>query len=71
MIEITHVFTYTSQGKTELLEIDYDEWKQKFVEWANEFESRWEDNAGRDYIGDITEFAAGKIDEYYEEVKGK
>ncbi len=70
VIEITQVFACASKDRPELNEIESDEWKQKFVEWANEYEYGWEDD-GRDYIEDITKFAAEKINEFYEEVKGK
>jgi len=68
VIEIAQVFTNTLQEKPELLDIAYDEWKQKFVEWANEFEVEWGDNVNGDYIGDISKFAAEKIDEYYKQL---
>ncbi len=69
VIEIAQTFIRMADYNYHLLEIDSTEWKQKFVDWANEFEKEWVDDSARDYLDEIGDFAAEKINDYYLEVK--
>lgn len=64
VIEIAQVFSCKSQERPKLLDIENNEWKLKFVEWANEFESQWKKSEDKDYLEDIEKFACHKILEY-------
>lgn len=67
VIEIAQIFTGMADKNYHLLEIESKEWKQKFVDWANEFEKGWADNTDRDYLDEIGKFAEEKINAYYTE----
>lgn len=69
VIEIAQTFTRLASENYHLLDIDSEEWKQKFVEWANEFEAGWVDNLERDYPDEIGDFAVEKINAYHREAK--
>lgn len=64
LIEITIVFANLIAKYPELKDIDSITWKQKLVEWANEFEGLhpeaacWEND---DYMDCIEDFAKTKI----------
>lgn len=68
IMEITLVYAAMLEKNEKLGNIESIEWKQKFVDWANEFENTWDD-AG-DYQEEIEKFAKMKIAEHAElEVK--
>lgn len=69
VIEIAQIFTKMASENYHLLEIESEEWKQKFVEWANEFEARWTDDSEKDYPDEIGDFAVEKINSYHREAK--
>ncbi len=71
VIEIAQIFTKMASVNYHLLEIENEEWKQQFVEWANEFEAGWMDDSERDYPDEIGDFAVEKINKFYKEVKGE
>ena len=64
LVEISLAFADMQITHSELCKINSDEWKQKFVEWANEFEETWDDE--KDYPEEIEKFAKMKIAEYAE-----
>lgn len=64
IMEITLVYADLQASTSELCEIDSITWKQKFVDWANEFESQWQESEDSDYLEDIEKFARHKILEY-------
>lgn len=70
LIEITLVYASLRAGHEKLVDIDIDSviWKQKFVDWANEFENKWSgaDWLQHDYLAEIEKFARHKILEYAE-----
>lgn len=68
LVEISLVFASLQAKHEELSEINSITCKQKFVDWANEFESQWNDDEGRDYQEEIDSFARKKILEYLKEV---
>lgn len=68
LVEISLAFADMQITYSELCRIDSTTWKQKFVDWANEFEDTWDDTG--DYPEEIEKFAKMKIAEYAElEVK--
>ncbi|MCM1559614.1 MAG: hypothetical protein NC123_08720 [Butyrivibrio sp.] len=69
VIEIAQAFSRMASENYHLLDIDSEEWKQKFVEWANEFEAGWADDLARDYLDEVGDFAAEKINAYHREAK--
>lgn len=69
VIEIAQTFSRMASENYHLLDIDSEEWKQKFVEWANEFEVGWVDDLARDYPEEIGDFAVEKINAYHREAK--
>ena len=64
IMEITLVYAGLQKSISELCEIDSTTWKQKFVDWANEFESQWQEGRDSEYLEDIEKFARHKILEY-------
>lgn len=66
IIEIALVYADMLECDDRLNEIDSVTWKQKFVDWANEFEEVWEDAEDKDYLEEIEKFARRKIAEYCE-----
>lgn len=64
IMEITLVYAELQESISGMCEIDSTTWKQKFVDWANEFESQWKEGDDRDYLEDIEKFARRKILEY-------
>lgn len=64
IMEITLVYADLQASTPELSRIDSITWKQKFVDWANEFESQWQENEDSEYLEDIEKFARHKILEY-------
>lgn len=64
IMEITLVYAELQESISGACEIDSITWKQKFVDWANEFESQWKEGDDRDYLEDIEKFARRKILEY-------
>lgn len=64
IMEITLVYAGLQKSISELCEIDSTTWKQKFVDWANEFESQWQEGRDSEYLEDIEKFAHHKILEY-------
>lgn len=64
IMEITLVFAEMQQSHEELYEIENIDWKQQFVEWANEFEENWSEDDLADYPEEISKFARKKIAEY-------
>lgn len=67
IMEITLVYANMLATNPELSVIDNIDWKHKFVEWANEFESQWEEDDIREYLEEIDKFARNKILEYLKE----
>ncbi len=67
IMEITLAYADLQISNPELYKIDSTTWKQQFVDWANEFESQWNDGEGRDYQEEINSFARKKILEYAKE----
>lgn len=67
LMEISFIYASLQAKHKELSNIDSLAWKQKFVDWANEFEEtypepeHWEDS---DYLECIDAFATKKICEY-------
>ena len=61
IMEITLVYAGLQKSISELCEIDSTTWKQKFVDWANEFESQWQEGRDSEYLEDIEKFARHKI----------
>lgn len=65
LIEIALTYASLVVKHPALTDTDSATWKQKFVDWANEFEEKypehWEDN---DYLEYIDAFATEKICEY-------
>ena len=61
IMEITWIFANLRKSMPEFHEIDSVTWKQKFVDWANEFESQWKEREGEDYLETIRDFAEKKI----------
>lgn len=66
IMEITLVYADLQISNPELCKIESTTWKQLFVDWANEFESQWREDAGRDYLEEIDRFARKKILGYSE-----
>lgn len=66
IMEITLVYAGMLKENEKLGNIESIEWKQQFVEWANEFEESWEEDDLRDYPEEIGKFARRKIAEYAE-----
>lgn len=64
LVEISLTFADMQTTNPELCRIESTEWKQKFIEWANEFEETWDDT--EDYPEEIEKFAKKKIAEYAE-----
>ena len=64
IMEITLVFADMQLTHPDTAMYDSMEWKQKFVEWANEFEEQWEEDDVRDYLEEIDKFAREKIIKY-------
>lgn len=64
IMEITLVYAGLQESISGLCEIDSTTWKQKFVDWANEFESQWRESKDSDYLEGIEKFARHKILEY-------
>ena len=64
IMEITLVYANLQESVSGLCEIDSTTWKQKFVDWANEFESQWQEGRDSEYLEDIEKFARHKILEY-------
>lgn len=67
LVEISFVYAGLKAGHGELGCIDSATWKQKFVDWANEFEEKYPDPdhwAEDDYLECIGAFATEKICEY-------
>lgn len=64
LVKISLAFADMQITHSELCRIESTEWKQKFVEWANEFEDAWDDT--KDYPEEIEKFAKKKIAEYAE-----
>lgn len=64
IMEITLVYANLQESISGLCEIDSITWKQKFVDWANEFESQWQEGKDSDYFDDIEKYARRKILEY-------
>ena len=62
LVEISLVFADMQITHSSLCGIDSTTWKEQFVEWANEFESKWDDSL--DYPEEIDRFARKKIAEY-------
>ncbi len=66
IMEITLVYADLQISNPELCKIESSTWKQLFVDWANEFESQWQEDAGRDYLEEIDRFSREKILGYSE-----
>lgn len=65
IMEITMVYANMLDKDDSLRDIESADWKQMFVEWANEFEENWDvDDTMRDYPEEIERFAKRKITEY-------
>lgn len=64
LVEISLAFADMQITHSELCRIESTEWKQKFVEWANEFEETWDDS--KVYPEEIDRFARKKISDYAE-----
>lgn len=64
IMEITLVYADLQESISGLCEIGSTTWKQKFVDWANEFESQWQEGRDSEYLEDIDKFARHKILEY-------
>lgn len=70
LVEIAMVFAAVVPRYPKLTDTDSVAWKQKFVEWANEFEDKYgevEDfdmELGRSYLEVVADFAKEKILEY-------
>jgi hypothetical protein len=70
LVEIAMAFAALVSKYTKLTDTDSVAWKQKFVEWANEFEDKYgevEDfdvELGRSYLEVVADFAKEKILEY-------
>ena len=67
LAEIAMVYAALVQKYPKLTDTDSTSWKQKFVEWANEFEELHpdiDDNPDEDYLILIDEFAKEKIFEF-------
>lgn len=64
IMEITLVFADMQLTHPDTAMYDSTEWKQKFVEWANEFEDQWTEDDDRDYPEEIDKFARDKIIKY-------
>lgn len=64
LVEISLVYARLQAGHEKLSDIDSIAWKQKFVDWANEFENQWQEGKDSDYLEDIEKFACHKILEY-------
>lgn len=70
LVEIAMVFAAVVPRYPKLTDTDSVAWKQKFVEWANEFEDKYgevEDfdvEHGRSYLEVVADFAKEKILEY-------
>ena len=64
LVEISLVYASLQAGHEKLNDIDSIAWKQKFVDWANEFESQWQEGRDSEYLEDIEKFARHKILEY-------
>lgn len=64
LVEISMTFANMQTTHSVLCKIDSTEWKRQFIEWANEFESQWKEDEGRDYLEEINRFARKKIVEY-------
>lgn len=64
LVEISLVYASLQAGHEKLNDIDSIAWKQKFVDWANEFENQWQEGKDSDYLEDIEKFARHKILEY-------
>lgn len=65
IMEITLVYANMLDKDDSLRDIESADWKQQFVEWANEFEESWdEDDTMRDYPEEVARFAKRKITEY-------
>ena len=71
LVEISLVFASIQPEIRNGREIDSTTWKQKFVDWANEFEQIHEDadwgtdeTDGKDYTDAIEEFATKKIRQF-------
>lgn len=70
LVEIVMVFAAVVPRYPKLTDTDSVAWKQKFVEWANEFEDKYgevEDfdvELGRSYLEVVADFAKEKILEY-------
>lgn len=62
LVEISLVYASMQAEHKELQEIESTTWKQKFVEWANEFEKVWDDR--EDYQEAIEKYARVNIAEY-------
>lgn len=65
LVEIAMVFADMMKENESLGQIDSATWKQKFINWANEFETGWDDT--KDYPEEIVKFARTKIAEYAEQ----
>ncbi len=64
IMEITLAYADLQISNPDLCKIDSTTWKRLFVDWANEFESQWQEDEGRDYLAEIDSFARRKILEY-------
>ena len=64
LVEISLDYASLQAGHEKLNDIDSIAWKQKFVDWANEFENQWQEGKDSDYLEDIEKFARHKILEY-------
>lgn len=62
IIEIAWAFETMAQGDSTLGSVSTEEWKRRFVEWAEEFERSHEDTGT--YLDDIYEYATEKISQY-------
>lgn len=72
LIEITAVFTAEMKDRDLTEKIDSVTWKQKMVEWANEFEyfnkdKNWDDSE-ESYLEAIEKYAKKAIDRFVKEV---
>lgn len=64
LIEIALTYASLVVKYPVLTDTDSITWKQKFVDWANEFESQWQEDRDSEYLEDIEKFARHKILEY-------
>lgn len=71
LVEISMTFAKLQPEIKDKQDIDSTTWKQKFVDWANEFERMYEnadwgteETDGRDYIDVIEEYAKKKIRQF-------